>query len=104
MDILFFNLRIEKFLLSLEKSTQSKVGKQIKMLQEFGNILGMPYSKQIGRRLYELRIRGNQEVRILYTFYSNRAYIVHAFVKKTQKTPAKEIWLALERIKLLTSI
>lgn len=65
-------------------------------------MLGMPYSKQIGKGLYELRVRGSQEVRILYTFHSNKAYVVHVFVKKTQKTPHREIWLALERIKLLT--
>jgi len=62
----------------------------------------MPYSKQILRKLYELRIRGQQEVRIFYCFHQGQAVILHSFIKKTQKTPRKEIKIALNRIYVLT--
>ena len=102
MEIAFFNDDIKKYLTSLEISTRSKVSKQIKLLEEYGNMLGMPYSKQISRGLFELRIRGVQEIRVLYTFHRQKVFIVHAFTKKSQKIPLQEINLALARIKFLT--
>ena len=63
----------------------------------------MPYSKKLLTNLYELRVRGRQKVRIFYCFYQNQAIIVHAFIKKSQKTPQKEIKTALNRIALLTN-
>lgn len=64
----------------------------------------MPYSKQILTNLFELRIRGQQETRIFYCFHQSRAVVVHIFIKKSQKTPKKEIETALARISVLTSV
>lgn len=63
----------------------------------------MPYSKKLLSNLYELRVRGQQEVRIFYCFHQDQAIIVHAFIKKSQKTPTKEIETALKRIEQLTN-
>lgn len=103
MDVIFLNPKTKTQLLSLEKPSISKSLKLIKLLEKFGNKLGMPYSKQILHNLYELRGRGNQKVRIFYCFYQNQAIIVHFFIKKSQKTPQKEIETALARISVLTS-
>ncbi len=102
MKVIFFNSQIKEFLKSLEKSSRSKSSKYIDLLKMFGNELGMPYSKRISRNLYELRIRGQQEVRIFYCFHQNNAIVVHVFIKKSQKTPQKEIQIALRRIAMLT--
>ena len=101
MEVVFFNARIEAYLRSLEIATSTKSFRLVKLLKTFGNTLDMPYSKKISTNLYELRIRGQQEVRILYCFYQNQAIIVHAFIKKSQKTSLKEIQTALERIAIL---
>ena len=74
------------------------------MLKIFGEKLGMPYSRQISRNFYELRVRGRQEVRIFYCFHLDQAVIVHAFIKKSFKTPPRELDTALSRINLLTSL
>lgn len=102
MEIVSLNPDLNKYLLSLEKPTRSKIAKQLKLLEEFGSGLGMPYSKQVAKNLHELRIRGNQEVRIFYTFHTQKVYLLHAFVKKSNKTPPKEIKIALKRIRSLT--
>jgi len=62
----------------------------------------MPHSKQLTKGLYELRIRGKEEIRILYCFKEKDVYLLHGFKKQTQKTPSKEIAIALKRIRLLT--
>ncbi len=101
MKVIFFNSQVKKNIYSFGKVSSAKSYKQIRLLETFGNKLGMPYSKQIGRNLFELRVRGNQEIRIFYCFHQNQAIILHSFVKKSQKTPRKEIETALKRKSLL---
>ncbi|KKS13903.1 hypothetical protein A2617_02535 [Candidatus Daviesbacteria bacterium RIFOXYD1_FULL_41_10] len=104
MNVIFLDLKTKTQLFSLEKPSISKSLKLIQLLRMFGNKLGMPYSKQILHNLYELRVRGSQEVRIFYCYHQNQAVVVHFFVKKSQKTPQKEIKTALARISILTNI
>lgn len=93
---------VEEFIISKSPQTKAKVAHLINLLEIHGNILGMPHSKQLIKGLYELRIRGNEEIRILYCFKNKNIYLLHGFKKQTQKTPNKEIEIALNRIKLLT--
>ncbi len=101
---MFENQNVKEFVSHFERSTKAKIDRHIYLLSVISNRLGMPYSKRISKNLYELRIRGNFEVRIFYCFHKNCAVLVHGFVKKTQKTPSKEIETALNRIKGLTLI
>lgn len=103
MKTKFINPKLQEYIYSLEKPTISKFIRLADLLEKFGEKLGMPYAKQIQTNLYELRIRGHQEVRIFYCFYRHQAVFVHAFIKKTQKTPRQGIKTALARIKLLTN-
>lgn len=99
MFIIIFHRLVETTLYKLEKKTISKVLRTIDLLELFGNRLGMPHSKKIFSNFYELRIRGVQEIRIFYIFRNRKILLLHLFVKKTQKTPFREITLAQERIK-----
>jgi phage-related protein len=101
MEIRNFDASIEKFIESLEKQKIAKVLHAIDVLEEFGPRLGMPHSKKVARSLFELRVRGEQEVRIFYTFHRSSIVLIHGFVKKSQQTPKKEIRVALQRIKAL---
>jgi len=98
------NSNVEKFIQSLEKQTIAKVLRTIDLLETFGHKLGMPHSKMISKGLFELRIRGKQEIRIFYSFYKDRIHLLHGFVKKSQKTPQREIDTALQRLKRLTLV
>ena len=100
--ILFENKRGEKpveyFIKSLSAATIAKVVHEIDLLERHGNMLRIPHSKMISNNLYELRIRGKEEVRIFYTFKIRNIYLLHSFKKKSQKTPAKEIKVAKNRL------
>jgi phage-related protein len=102
MKSFFINSDIEKYLLSLDSSTISKTIRIIELLEKYEYKLGMPYTKQIQKNLYELRIQGRQNIRLFYCFHQNKIVFVHAFIKKTNKTPSKEINTAIKRIKSLT--
>ena len=104
MEIKFFHRSIQQFIESLEQSTFAHVLQKIQLLEEFGHAVGMPHSKKIGKRLFELRIRGVQEVRLIYIFHDGLAFILHAFVKKTDRIPLKEIKLARKRQKIVDNL
>ncbi len=76
----------------------------IELLKTFNTKLPMPYAKRLGNNLYELRIKGNQEVRIFYCFHLNKIVLISAFVKKSNKTPQKEIKTAISRLNVLTKL
>ena len=104
MEVRIFDSDLEKFIELLEKSTTAKVLRIIDLLELFGNKLGMPHSKMVFNRLFELRIRGIQEVRILYVFDKGEAVLLHGFIKKSRHVPKKEIDLALGKLNRLTSV
>lgn len=92
---------VKEFIKSLDSKIISKIASEIDLLKIYGPFLGMPYSKKLTKDLYELRIRGKQEVRIIYGFISKTAILLHAFIKKTQKTPLKEIETSEKRFATL---
>jgi hypothetical protein len=71
------------------------------LLMEFGPNLRMPHSRAMGDGLFELRPRGREGIgRALYCFVvGQRIVVLHAFIKKTQDTPEKELRLARKRMK-----
>ena len=101
MEIRNFDNSIEKFIKSLEKQTIAKVIHTIDLLKEFGHRLGVPHSKKVRSSIFELRVRGIQEIRILYTFHKSYIVLLHGFIKKSQKNPKKEVNTALARLRTL---
>lgn len=85
------------YLSDLDKSISPKYFKLIELLGEFGPKLGMPYSRKLTKNLNELRTRGRNPIRVIYTNIDNIYVILNAFLKKTNKTPMKEIRLAESR-------
>jgi phage-related protein len=88
---------IDEFIRKQPLPTQSKIIHLIDLLELHGNTIGMPHSKRLDKNLFELRVRGEQEIRILYCFNKKSIVLLHAFKKQTQKTPKKEIATALKR-------
>ena len=68
-------------------------------IQSYGLQAILPHTKKLsGTPLWEIRILGKDSLRILYVIsHKEIILILHAFIKKTQKTPPKEIVIALKR-------
>lgn len=90
--------RFDEFLDSLPKTARGKSFNTMDLLKIHGKYLGMPHSKKIHKEIYELRVKGDIEVRILYGIIKGKAYLVHGFKKKSNKTPKREIDTALKRL------
>ena len=92
------------FILSLGPKQQAKVFREIELLKKFGNELHFPHVRKMeGEKynsLWELRIEfASDAFRIFYfMYYQNRSILLHGFSKKTQKTPAKELETAFNRM------
>lgn len=90
------------FITSLDGKTHARVAAAIDLLERGGSQLSMPHSRKMSRNLYELRVRGQIEVRVFYTIQANAIYLLHAYQKKSQKTPSKELSTALARLTRMT--
>ncbi|HBK34983.1 hypothetical protein A2239_01395 [Candidatus Uhrbacteria bacterium RIFOXYA2_FULL_40_9] len=89
---------MEAFIESLQEQTIAKVLRTFDLLEKFSYQLKMPHSKKVLDGLFELRIRGVQEVRFLYMFQKDKIIIVlSGFIKKTNKIPSKQLNLAKRR-------
>jgi len=72
------------------------------MLQDFGpQRVGRPHVRQLRGKLWEMRLKGKDGIAraIYFATRGRRLIVVRAFVKKTEKTPKREIDLAEERMK-----
>jgi phage-related protein len=73
----------------------------VELLMEFGPDVRMPHSRAMGGGLFELRPRGREGIgRAMYCYVQGRRIVVlHAFVKKTQATSARDLSIARKRMK-----
>jgi|SRR3989344_9609062 len=90
---------VEDFIRDQDETTYAKILHSILLLKNGGPFLKPPYAKKLRSNLYELRTSGKIAARIFYTMKGGEYYLMHAFKKKTQKTPTKEIKTALDRMK-----
>lgn len=93
---------VREFIDSLDISTQRRFFFVKELLEEFGHRLPYPHAKYIRDGIFELRFHGREgAIRVLYFFLQqDKIVFVNGFVKKTNKTPRKEIAVAIERKKV----
>lgn len=90
---------VKDFIKEQDEATYAKILQSIRLLANNGPFLKPPYIKKLQNKLYELRISSTVAVRIFYTINKNEYYLLHAFKKKTQKTPVREIKTSIDRMK-----
>lgn len=89
-----------EWLLDLPKADRAIIGKDIQKV-EFGWPIGMPYCRPLGDGLWEVRsdLSGGRIARVIFCIAGGEMVLLHGFEKKTQKTPQRDIELALKRKK-----
>lgn len=105
-DIVYFKSSngsnpIYDFIESLNTKAKAKILNTFDLLTEYGTRLGLPHVKKVtGTKLWELRILGSDSIRVFHVATPGRVFLLlHGFIKKSQKTPNKEIKIALTRLK-----
>ena len=81
------NKPVREWLLSLDKDDRKIVGGDIKTI-EYGWPVGMPTCKSLGKKLFEVRstISDKRISRVIFVVIDEYMVLLHAFIKKTQKT------------------
>ena len=81
----------------LPKDERRIIGEDI-MTVQFRWPLGMPLVDNLGSGIWEIRSRlANRIARTLFFVHQEEIILLHGFIKKTQKTPRREIELARAR-------
>ena len=94
---------VREWLKSLDKIDRKIIGEDIKDV-EFSWPIGMPLCRALGKGLWEVRSELTQGriARVLFSIHEGRMVLLHAFIKKTQKTPDSDLNLATKRKKEIT--
>ena len=102
--VTFFNDRVEAEILALTPGFVARFIRYAERMELFGPDLGMPHTRAMGGGLFELRIKAAEGIaRVFYcTVVDRRIVILHQFVKKSEKTPPKELEIARRRMKEVT--
>lgn len=104
-EIEYFHERVLSEIQSWPVDVLADYARLVELLAEHGPDLRLPHSRALGEGLFELRPRGRSGTgRAFYCFViARRIVVVHAFIKKSQQTPDKELKLARKRAKELTN-
>jgi len=102
----YFHERVLAEIESWPGDVLADYARMIELLAEHGPDLRLPYSRAFGDGLFELRPRGRSGAgRAFYCFQVRRRVVVlHAFLKKSQRTPERDLCLAKRRLKELTNV
>ncbi|MFM8454193.1 MAG: type II toxin-antitoxin system RelE/ParE family toxin [Gammaproteobacteria bacterium] len=62
--------------------------------------MGMPHTKHLGKGLIEMRLQASEGIaRVFYAAIFNKEIVIlHSIIKKTQKTPRKDLEIAYNRL------
>lgn len=101
-EILYFvdekgNAPVQDYIKGLPGNEKAKVYAYLKHLSDVGYKMRRPFADYLGEKtgLYELRPGRH---RVLYFFFiRSKVILLHAFLKKTDAIPDRDIEIALER-------
>ena len=95
---------VREWLKSLDKDDRKAIGEDIKLVQ-FRWPLGMPLVRKMEADLWEVRshLSGGRIARVLFTVRKGEMALLHSFIKKSRKTPTKDLQLARQRKNLWLS-
>ncbi len=91
---------VRVWLKKLDKSDLKIIGKDMFKVQLTWPC-GFPLVTKIDRKLWEIRTKLKDTIsRIFFTVKKKEIVLLHGFIKKTQKTPKKEVDIAKNRMKI----
>ena len=99
--VTFYSVGVEQEILELPAGFVARFLRYAERMEIYGPDLGMPHTRAMGDGLFELRLKAAEGIaRVLYcTVVARRIVMLHQFVKKSEKTPRKELETAQRRMK-----
>ncbi len=99
--VTYYNEQVRKAVYSVPRGILARYLRYVELMEKHGVDLRAPHSEPMGEGLFELRPKSREGIgRVLYcTLAGSTVVILHSIVKKTQKTPQKDIDIARQRMR-----
>ena len=100
-QIEYYSKEVQGEVLTLPDTLAARYIVLTRRMEALGPNLGEPHTKAFGHGLFELRLKGTEGIaRIFYcTIIGKRIFMLHCFIKKSQKTPQADLNLAIARMR-----
>lgn len=104
--VTYYNEKVEKEIFSWVDKLLAKYLRIIEMIESHGPDLGLPSTRAMGNGLFEIRAESHQGIGRAFfcTLINKEIVILHSFIKKTEKTPHKELEKARKRMEEIKRI
>lgn len=99
--VTYYSAQVEHEVFSLPRGILARYLRYVELMEKHGADLRAPHSEAMGGGLFELRPKASEGIgRVLYCAVKGATIVIlHSFVKKTQKTPKRELDIARRRLK-----
>ena len=101
--IAYYSESVQEQILDLPDTLAARFIVLTRRMVAIGPNLGEPHTKAFGDGLFELRLKGAEGIaRVFFcTQIGKRIVVLHSFIKKSARTPLRELEVALSRLKEL---
>jgi phage-related protein len=99
--ITYYSDSLQEEILAMQAGFLGRYLRYADRKEVYGPDLGMPHTRAMGDGLFELRLKAAEGIaRVLYcTIVGRKIVMLHQFIKKTDKTPPRELETARRRMK-----
>ena len=100
-SISYYSTEVEEEILDLPDTLAARYVILTRRMVSLGPNLGEPHTEAFGGGLFELRLKGQEGIaRVFFcSLIGRRIVMLHSLIKKTQKTPLRELKIAEARMK-----
>lgn len=100
-EITYYSTKVQEQIIELPDTLAARYIVLTRRMLAIGPNLGEPHTKPMGSGLFELRLKGAEEIaRVFFCMLiGKRIVMLHSFIKKTDRTPKRELEIAQDRMK-----
>lgn len=99
--ITYYSDSIQEEILAMPAGFLGRYLRYSDRMEIYGPDLGMPHTRSMGDGLFELRLKAGEGIaRVFYCMIAGKKIVMlHQYIKKTDKTPSRELTTARRRMK-----
>ena len=99
-EILYYNDDVQEAVEIWPVGIRAYYARIAERMRVLGPNLGMPFTRSMGQGLFEIRAKGKEGIGRAFfcTVIDHKIIILHVYIKKSQKTPERELEIARKRL------
>jgi phage-related protein len=103
--VTFYSARVEAEINALPAGFVARFVRYAERMEMYGPNLGMPHTRPMGDGLFELRLKAAEGIARVFccTAVGRQIVVLHQFVKKSEKTPKRELNIARNRMREISN-